>query len=102
MDIDDLSREGQLWMWIHPSAFEQAKETVQEAITKANRTGSVQAVDLENSLVMFDFTGPRSTALLQAVLKPCTSDAAIPYEQAHKVSILYWDPNPILYQYKTC
>ncbi|KAG0369036.1 hypothetical protein BGZ54_000544 [Gamsiella multidivaricata] len=84
MDIDELSKEGQLWMWVHPSAFEHAKTVVQEAIAKAGRVNSVNAVDLENSLVMFDFTGPRSTALLQAVLKPSKSDAAAQYGEAHK------------------
>ncbi|KAG0236775.1 hypothetical protein BGX31_003811 [Mortierella sp. GBA43] len=83
----ELSKECQLWMWIHPSAFEQAKTVIQDAVTKSSLERSVQIKDLENSLVMFDFTGPRSTALLQAVLKPSKSspspETAI-NEQAHK------------------
>ncbi|KAF9898081.1 hypothetical protein BX616_004518 [Lobosporangium transversale] len=103
MDIDinegELSKQGQLWIWIHPSAFEDAKAKIQEAISKVNSNDSgnksskdhVQMKDLENSLVMFDFTGPRSTALLQAVLKPTLPQSQIittnNYEEAHKA----WD-----------
>ncbi|KAF8985601.1 hypothetical protein BGZ46_003296 [Entomortierella lignicola] len=87
MEVDELSMQGQLWIWIHPSAFEYAKVKIQEAISKIGKDNDIQVKDLENSLVMFDFTGPRSTALLQAVLKPCKFDTAKPYEEAHRT----WD-----------
>ncbi|KAF8934113.1 hypothetical protein BGZ58_005932 [Dissophora ornata] len=87
MDVDELSKEGQLWIWVHPSAFENVKSHIQEAVLTASKVESVHIIDLENSLVMFDFTGPRSTALLQAVLNPSASDAASSYKVAHKV----WD-----------
>ncbi|KAF9958011.1 hypothetical protein BGZ72_001040 [Mortierella alpina] len=85
MEVDEQSKNGQLWAWVHPSALEATKIKVQEAISKANMTERVHMKDLENSLVLFDFTGPRSTALLQAVLYPCRSEAGRPYEEAHKV-----------------
>ncbi|KAG0210747.1 hypothetical protein BGX28_009022 [Mortierella sp. GBA30] len=85
MDVDELTKNGQLWVWVHPSAFECAKTKIQEAILKTGMTEHVHVQDLENSLVMFDFTGPRSSALLQAVLHPCISQvAAAPYNKAHK------------------
>ncbi|KAG0204946.1 hypothetical protein BGX33_008187 [Mortierella sp. NVP41] len=84
MDVDEQSRQGQLWVWIHPSAFETTKEKIQETISKTNKTDLVRVKDLENSLVMFDFTGPRSTALLKAVLQLSQADAASPYQEAHK------------------
>ncbi|KAF9175584.1 hypothetical protein BGX21_001585 [Mortierella sp. AD011] len=87
MEVDELSMQGQLWIWIHPSAFESAKTKIQEAISKAGKVKDIQVKDLENSLVMFDFTGPRSTTLLQAVLRPCKSETAKPYEDAHRT----WD-----------
>ncbi|KAG0015916.1 hypothetical protein BGZ80_009548 [Entomortierella chlamydospora] len=87
MEVDELSMQGQLWIWIHPSAFESAKTKIQEAISKAGKVKDIQVKDLENSLVMFDFTGPRSTALLQAVLRPCKSETTKPYEEAHRT----WD-----------
>ncbi|KAF9359856.1 hypothetical protein BGX26_011233 [Mortierella sp. AD094] len=87
MEVDELSMQGQLWIWIHPSAFESAKTKIQEAVSKAGKVKDIQVKDLENSLVMFDFTGPRSTALLQAVLRPCKFDTAKPYEKAHRT----WD-----------
>ncbi|KAG0346029.1 hypothetical protein BG004_002619 [Podila humilis] len=82
MDIDEFSKEGQLWVWIHPSAFEQACESIKIAISEAKMEELVSVKDLENALVIFDFTGPRSTALLQAVLKPYTSGNI--NQEAHK------------------
>ncbi|KAF8938323.1 hypothetical protein BGZ47_008637 [Haplosporangium gracile] len=84
MEVDELSKQGQLWVWIHPSAFEATKTTLQETILKTNKADLVNVKDMENSLVMFDFTGPRSTALLKAVLQLCQSDAASSYQEAHK------------------
>ncbi|KAF9153091.1 hypothetical protein BG015_004107 [Linnemannia schmuckeri] len=84
MEVDELSKQGQLWIWIHPSAFEATKATIQETVLKTNKAGLVNIRDIENSLVMFDFTGPRSTALLKAVLHLCQSDAASSYQEAHK------------------
>jgi ribonuclease P/MRP protein subunit POP1 len=87
MEVDEQSELGQLWVWIHPSAFEETKTKIEEAILKSNKAGLVNARDLENSLVMFDFTGPRSTALLKAVLQLSRSEEASPYQEAHKVTI---------------
>ncbi|GJJ72973.1 ribonuclease P/MRP protein subunit POP1 [Entomortierella parvispora] len=84
MEIDELSTEGQLWIWIHPSAFDLAKEKIQEAVANSKFHEKIHVIDLENSLVMFDFTGPRSTALLQAVLQPCKPEVSEAYEDAHK------------------
>jgi len=85
MEVDELSSEGQLWIWIHPSAFEIAKEKIEEAAVKSKLQEKIHLVDLENSLVMFDFTGPRSTALLQAVLQTCKPEVSEAYQEAHKV-----------------
>ncbi|KAG0051075.1 hypothetical protein BGZ83_004107 [Gryganskiella cystojenkinii] len=87
MEVDESSTDGQLWVWIHPSAFELAKEKIMEAVTKSNLQDKIQVVDLENSLVMFDFTGPRATALLQAVIHPCKPEVSGAYHEAHKT----WD-----------
>ncbi|KAI1314457.1 hypothetical protein EDD11_002159 [Mortierella claussenii] len=90
MDVDELSRQGQLWIWIHPSAFEDAKAKIQEAISRSSgaENGDVEVKDLGNSLVIFDFTGPRSTALLQAVLNLTTlNNATSQHEEAHRT----WD-----------
>ncbi|KAK3842323.1 MAG: NUC188 domain-containing protein [Linnemannia gamsii] len=84
MEIEEQSKQGQLWVWIHPSAFEATKAKIEEIISKTNKTNLVHVKDLENSLVMFDFTGPRSTALLKAVLQLSKSEAASPYQEAHK------------------
>lgn len=93
MEVDELSKQGQLWVWVHPSAFEATKATIQETISKINKTDLVNIKDMENSLVMFDFTGPRSTALLKAVLQLCQSSAASPYQEAHKVyNCSFWTP----------
>ncbi|KAF9217819.1 hypothetical protein BGZ59_009792 [Podila verticillata] len=74
MDVDELSKNGQLWVWIHPSAFDQAYESIKRTLADLKLSDDVGIKDLENSLVIFDFTGPRSTALLQSVLHLCTSD----------------------------
>ncbi|KAF9348058.1 hypothetical protein BGX34_002698 [Mortierella sp. NVP85] len=83
MEMDGTSNS-QLWVWIHPSAFEQVKAVIEDAVTQSQPEQSVQVKDLENSLVMFDFTGPRSTALLQAVLRPSPSGSADINEHAHR------------------
>ncbi|KAK3822612.1 MAG: ribonucleases P/MRP protein subunit POP1-domain-containing protein [Benniella sp.] len=83
MDMDSTSNS-QLWVWIHPSAFEQGKAVIEDAVAQSQPEQSVQVKDLENSLVMFDFTGPRSTALLQAVLKPTPLGSADINEHAHR------------------
>ncbi|KAF9907984.1 hypothetical protein EC991_010332 [Linnemannia zychae] len=85
MEVDEQSKQGQLWVWIHPSAFEATKAKIEETISKTNKTGLVNINDLENALVMFDLTGPRSMALLKAVLQLSKSEAASPYQEAHKV-----------------
>ncbi|KAG0297060.1 hypothetical protein BGZ98_000715 [Dissophora globulifera] len=85
MDVDEASKDGQLWIWVHPSTFEVAKAQIQESVAKAGMVNHIVIKDLENSLAMFDFTGPRSTALLQAVLKPCTSGTtAASYQEARQ------------------
>lgn len=85
MDVDELSKNGQLWVWIHPSAFDQAHESIKKTLADLKLSDDVGIKDLENSLVIFDFTGPRSTALLQAVLHLCTSDNI--NMEAHKVAV---------------
>ncbi|KAF9927557.1 hypothetical protein FBU30_003064 [Linnemannia zychae] len=84
MDIDEQLKQGQLWIMIHPAAFEVAKAKINETLSKINKADSIHVKDLENSLVQFDFTGPRSTALLKAVLQLSWSDVALPYQDAHK------------------
>lgn len=61
-----------LWIWIHPSAFNEALIFIKKAIEET----SVKLTDLRDEILRFELTGPRSTALLQAILDP-VSDSPI-------------------------
>lgn len=54
-------------IWIHPSAFNDAFREFNYAIEIMNLNNAIFIQDY-NNLLMFEFTGPRTTALLQAVL----------------------------------
>lgn len=58
-----------IWLWIHPSAINEALTFIKLAIKETNTT-HVELNDLRNDLLRFELTGPRSTALLQAILDP--------------------------------
>ncbi|KAF9970400.1 hypothetical protein BGZ73_006883 [Actinomortierella ambigua] len=77
--------DAQLWVWIHPSSFDLALKHLREAAVQLDLGNKVSIEDLENSLVMFEFTGPRSTALLQAVLRLSALSEDSPYTEAHRV-----------------
>ncbi|CAO3631093.1 unnamed protein product [Cunninghamella blakesleeana] len=65
MELD----QGQLWIWIHPCAFNDVYTMFKEKVASSQGT-DVQVIDRRNELLRFDFTGPRSTALLQTILEP--------------------------------
>ncbi|KAL9548705.1 hypothetical protein MBANPS3_005558 [Mucor bainieri] len=58
-----------IWLWIHPSAINEALTFIHLAI-KETHMADVQVNDLRNEILRFELTGPRSTALLQAILDP--------------------------------
>ncbi|KAI8360797.1 ribonucleases P/MRP protein subunit POP1-domain-containing protein [Blakeslea trispora] len=58
-----------LWLWVHPSAFNEAMTFIKLALNKTN-ANEVAINDLRNEILRFELTGPRSTALLQAILDP--------------------------------
>ncbi|KAI8878116.1 POPLD-domain-containing protein, partial [Backusella circina FSU 941] len=59
-----------LWLWVHPAGINEALEAIKIAIEKQDVKDTVQFRDLREDILRFDFTGPRSTALLQAILEP--------------------------------
>ncbi|KAI8970247.1 ribonucleases P/MRP protein subunit POP1-domain-containing protein [Mycotypha africana] len=58
-----------IWLWIHPSAITEALVFLKKAI-KEQKATSIQLRDLRDEVLRFELTGPRSTALLQAILDP--------------------------------
>lgn len=58
-----------LWIWIHPSAFNEALLYIKKALQETKAT-QVELSDLRDDILRFELTGPRSTALLQAILDP--------------------------------
>jgi ribonuclease P/MRP protein subunit POP1 len=58
-----------IWLWIHPSAINEALYFIKKAIAETN-SKKVELNDLREQVLRFDLTGPRSTALLQAILDP--------------------------------
>ncbi|RUP48702.1 hypothetical protein BC936DRAFT_144143 [Jimgerdemannia flammicorona] len=90
-DVADENRRA-IWLWIHPSAFNEALAVLKgavEMITDVDANISLQ--DRRGQLLMFELTGPRSTALLQAVFDTIDEqddprqNAARPNFEAHKV-----------------
>ncbi|KAI8978898.1 ribonucleases P/MRP protein subunit POP1-domain-containing protein [Pilobolus umbonatus] len=63
-----------LWLWIHPSAYNEALTHIKKSILEQNV--NVKIKDLRDEILRFDLTGPRSTALLQAILDPIEGDGA--------------------------
>ncbi|CEI98691.1 hypothetical protein RMCBS344292_12794 [Rhizopus microsporus] len=61
-----------LWIWIHPSAYQEAIHFIEKSINEQNLT--VQLIDLRQEILRFELVGPRSTALLQAILDPVTKE----------------------------
>ncbi|GAA5804971.1 hypothetical protein HPULCUR_010481 [Helicostylum pulchrum] len=62
-----------LWLWIHPAAINEALEFIKLAV-KETKVENVQLNDLREQVLRFELTGPRSTALLQAILDPVQND----------------------------
>ncbi|KAI9278106.1 NUC188 domain-containing protein [Sporodiniella umbellata] len=62
-----------LWLWIHPAAYQEALQVIQHSIRDQQLSVSIN--DLCEKLVKFELTGPRSTALLQAILDPVSDTA---------------------------
>ncbi|CAO3629979.1 unnamed protein product [Cunninghamella echinulata] len=61
--------QGQLWIWIHPCVIKDVFTMFNEKVV-ADQVMDVQVIDRKDELLRFDFTGPRSTALLQTILEP--------------------------------
>ncbi|KAG9291822.1 hypothetical protein G9A89_012107 [Geosiphon pyriformis] len=66
---DDVTRK--ILIWIHPSAFEEALQILNDAIEHLGLKKAITLENLQNEFLMFELTGPRSTALLQTVLNVC-------------------------------
>ncbi|KAJ2958269.1 hypothetical protein NQZ79_g6113 [Umbelopsis isabellina] len=64
----DTSSSRKLWMWIHPASFDEAWKCLSESQEQTSQTKSVGLKDLRDEILMFELTGPRSTALLHAIL----------------------------------
>ncbi|KAL1922941.1 uncharacterized protein VTP21DRAFT_9317 [Calcarisporiella thermophila] len=68
-----------LWLWIHPSAYDEAQDALQQAVDHFGLTiarkhpdkSGVEVTRRKGDFVVFEFTGAGSTALLQAVLSVC-------------------------------
>ena len=58
-----------IWLWIHPSAIQEALHFIKLAIIET-KVETVTLNDLREDILRFELTGPRSTALLQAILDP--------------------------------
>lgn len=61
-----------VWLWIHPAAIQEALFFIKKAIKETKM--QVQLNDLRQDVLRFELTGPRSTALLQAILDPVENE----------------------------
>ncbi|GBB87563.1 hypothetical protein RclHR1_01400016 [Rhizophagus clarus] len=66
IDTEDDNRH--ILIWIHPSAFEEVLTILEFAREQLKLQDAISIHNLQDELLMFELTGPRSTALLQEVL----------------------------------
>ncbi|CAG8727746.1 15411_t:CDS:10, partial [Dentiscutata erythropus] len=55
-------------IWVHGCAFDEVFETLEIAIEKMELQSEISISNLQDEFLIFELTGPRSTALLQEVL----------------------------------
>ncbi|CAO3632550.1 unnamed protein product [Cunninghamella echinulata] len=67
MDNNNNS-ERSIWLWIHPSSFSLVEEQIKKLIPIID--SNILVVDLRKDIVRFELTGPRSLAILQAIVDP--------------------------------
>ncbi|KAI9597889.1 ribonucleases P/MRP protein subunit POP1-domain-containing protein [Syncephalis fuscata] len=70
-----------VWLWIHPSAFDQAYQLLDELKTNNQlidlpQLSTLIIRDLRSELLVFDFIGPRSHHFISSVLDICCNDDA--------------------------
>ncbi|CAB4382576.1 unnamed protein product [Rhizophagus irregularis] len=68
MPIDTEDDNRHTLIWIHPSAFEEVLTTLEFACEQLKLQDAISIQNLQDEFLMFELTGPRSTALLQEVL----------------------------------
>ncbi|KAI9244813.1 NUC188 domain-containing protein [Phascolomyces articulosus] len=84
-----------LWLWIHPSAFEEVVQQIRYACERTEQNNTVDVNDLRDEFIRFDFAGARTTALLQAILNPVEEsdhmdrDASLTYKSSKVWRDLY-------------
>ncbi|KAI9028249.1 ribonucleases P/MRP protein subunit POP1-domain-containing protein [Phycomyces nitens] len=85
------SDDATIWIWIHPSAFDQVYRSIQHVVQayKSELMQELQVVDQRGDLVRFDLSGPRSTALLQSILDPVWEKFPIDDEREQKSARLW-------------
>ncbi|ORY00772.1 POP1-domain-containing protein [Basidiobolus meristosporus CBS 931.73] len=65
--VSQNSNKRFVWMWVHPSTYEESYEALLDAIEKLELSDDIEIEDLRDELVQFELTGPRTQALLDAV-----------------------------------
>lgn len=68
---EDTNR--QLWIWVHPAAFDESYELISASATRVSST-AIRIRDARHDYVAFDFAGPRSHGFIHAVLNVCNDD----------------------------
>ncbi|RUS21833.1 NUC188 domain-containing protein [Endogone sp. FLAS-F59071] len=82
-----------IWIWVHPSAFKEALAILRQAVAKVGMVDELSVQDRRGQLLTFELTGPRSTALLQAVFDSVSEwdqqqqTTLRPNIEAHKVAL---------------
>ncbi|ORY94034.1 NUC188 domain-domain-containing protein [Syncephalastrum racemosum] len=67
----DTPDQRRLWLWLHPSVFEQGFETLKTAHKELSSSSSaLQLNDLRDEICQFQLSGRKSTSILSAVLQP--------------------------------
>ncbi|RKP26987.1 NUC188 domain-containing protein [Syncephalis pseudoplumigaleata] len=76
---DDDSATRQVWLWIHPAAFDQVEQLFvqlksQDGIAHLPQLSHLVVRDLRAELLAFDFVGPRTHDYIARVLDVCEDD----------------------------
>lgn len=71
-----------MWLWIHPSCFAEVYNAIHVSLNEINLQESVKIRELRDAFSVFMLSGPRSTAMLQAVLAP-VEECSVTKDQDH-------------------
>lgn len=70
---EDNETQRTLWIWVHPSSCKDVMAAINQAKENTNINNFIMKL-LDNEILKFELTGPRSHAILHKILRLCDDD----------------------------